>query len=382
MVTAALWSDVDGDGWVDLLVAHEWGPIEIFHNDHGRLVKARDTGIEKLTGWWNGIAARDLDGDGHIDYVVTNFGRNTKYHPDSAHPALIYYGDMDGSGKSQIIEAEYEGDKIVPIRGRSCSSLAMPFIKVKFTTYKAFASATLPEIYTAKKLESVQKFSAATLDSGILHNDGHGHFTFEPLPWQAQLSPSFGVAISELNGDTSPDIVLAQNFYTPQIETGRMATGLSLLLTGNGKGGFNPVWPNRSGISEPGDAKSLTIADVDGDGRPDLVFGLNDAPMSVFLARPDPAAGEIVNVRLRGPKGNAQAVGSFVTLMTPDGKSQSAEIYAGSGYLSQSPAVLTFGLGKQPAVESISVRWPNGRVSIQKAPAIKGHTIILDAPAP
>lgn len=380
MVTAALWSDVDGDGWVDLLLAHEWGPIEIFHNDHGKLTRARDTGLEKLTGWWNGIAARDLDGDGAIDYVVTNFGRNTKYHPDAAHPALIYYGDMDNSGQSQIVEAEYEGDKIVPIRGRSCSSLAMPFIKQKFSTYKAFASATLPEIYTAKKLESVQKFTAATLDSGILHNDGHGHFTFEPLPWAAQLSPSFGVAISELNGDTSPDIVLAQNFFSPQIETGRMASGLSLLLTGNGKGGFDAVWPDRSGISEAGDAKSLTIADVNGDGLPDIVFGLNDAPMSVFLAKPQAAAGKVVNVRLVGPKGNLQAIGARVTVTISGGKTQTAEMYAGSGYLSQSPAELTFGLGKAATVESVTVRWPDGRVSTESSPAISGNSIVITAP--
>jgi len=380
MVTAALWSDVDGDGWVDLMVAHEWGPIDIYHNDHGKLVKMKDTGLEKYTGWWNGIAGRDLDGDGNIDYVVTNFGRNTKYHPDPAHPALIFYGDMDGTGKSQIIEAEYEGDKIVPIRGRSCSSLAMPFIKEKFTTYKAFASATLPEIYTAKKLESVQKFSAGYLDSGVLHNDGHGHFTFQPLPWAAQLSPSYGVAISELNGDTSPDIVLAQNFFSPQIETGRMASGLSLLLTGNGKGGFDAVWPNRSGISEPGDAKSLTLMDVNGDGLPDVVMGINDAPMSVFLARPEAAAGKVVNVKLAGPKGNAQAYGARVTVVTADGKSQTAEVYAGSGYLSQSPAALTFGLGKEGKAESITVRWPDGKVTTEKSPAVNGNTVTISVP--
>ena len=148
-----------------------------------QLAKAGKTGLDQLTGWWNGLAGRDLDGDGDIDYIATNFGRNTKYHPDPAHPALIYYGDMDGSGKSQIVEAEYEGDNVVPIRGRSCSSLAMPFIKEKFSTYKSFALASLTEIYTPEKLDSVQKFTAATLDSGLLRNDGKGHFTFEPLPW-------------------------------------------------------------------------------------------------------------------------------------------------------------------------------------------------------
>ena len=132
-------------------------------------------GSEKLTGWWNGLAIRDLDSDGDLDCIATDFGRNTNYHPDTAHPALIYYGDMDGSGKSHLVEAEYEGVKIVSVRGRSCSSQAMPFIKEKFSTSKAFALASLTEIDTQDMLESVRKFTAATLDSGIMRNDGKGH---------------------------------------------------------------------------------------------------------------------------------------------------------------------------------------------------------------
>ncbi len=381
MVTGALWSDADGDGWSDLLLTHEWGAIEVFHNDQGKLAKAANTGLEKLTGWWNGLAGRDLDGDGDIDYVATNFGRNTKYHPDPAHPALIYHGDMDGSGKAQIVEAEFEGENIVPIRGRSCSSQAMPFIKEKFATYKAFALATLPEIYTPQKLESVQKFTAATLDSAILRNNGQGRFSVEPLPWLAQISPSFGVVIAELNGDSAPDVVLAQNFFSPQVETGRMASGQSLLLTGDGKGGLTPVWPNRSGISVPGDAKSLAVIDLDDDGRPDLAFGLNDAPMGAFLAQPAASAGEIVTVRLHGMNpGNASAIGARVTFTAAGGKPQCAEVQAGGGYLSQSPAGLTFGLGAAKGIELISVRWPDGSTSTEKNPPITGHSVQLTQP--
>jgi hypothetical protein len=109
-------------------------------------------------------------------------------------------------------------------------------------------------------------------------------------------------------------------------------------------------------------------------------MGLNDAPMSVFLAKPVAANGKIINVRLAGPRGNAQAIGACVTLVTPDGKSQTAEMYAGSGYLSQSPAILTFGLGKARAVDSITVRWPDGKTSTEKSPAITGHTIVINAP--
>lgn len=381
MVTAAIWTDSDGDGWSDLLIAHEWGALELFRNTMGKLARVERTGLEKLTGWWNGLASRDLDGDGDIDIIATNYGRNTKYHPDPAHPALIYYGDMDSSGQSQIVEAEYEGDHIVPIRGRSCSSQAMPFITGKFSTYKAFALANLSEIYTAQKLESVSKFTAAVLDCGILRNDGKGRFTFEPLPWAAQVSPSFGVAIAELNGDTSPDVVLAQNFYSPQIETGRMSTGLSLLLTGDGKGGLLPVWPTSSGILEPGDAKSLVVSDLNADGWPDIAFGLNDAPMSAFLARPATGGGKVVSIRLKGKAGNPHAIGASVTFTTSGAGSQKAEVQAGSGYLSQAPAVLSFGIPPGSSMKTVTVRWPDGKTSTHDTPAPAGHIIELVEPA-
>ena len=53
---------------------------------------------------------------------MTNFGLNTKYHPSPEKPALLYYGDLDGTGKKRIIEAEFEGSVCYPIRGKSCST--------------------------------------------------------------------------------------------------------------------------------------------------------------------------------------------------------------------------------------------------------------------
>ena len=79
LVTSAVWSDANADGWVDLVVTHEWGPVKLFTNKGGKLFDQTDAvGLAKYKGWWNGISARDLDNDGDIDYVATNFGLNTK----------------------------------------------------------------------------------------------------------------------------------------------------------------------------------------------------------------------------------------------------------------------------------------------------------------
>ena len=89
LVTGAVWSDVDNDGWIDLLVAQEWGPIKYFRNDEGKLVdQTSEAGLSDVLGWWNGITAIDVDNDGDMDFAATNFGLNTKYHASVKRPTL------------------------------------------------------------------------------------------------------------------------------------------------------------------------------------------------------------------------------------------------------------------------------------------------------
>ena len=92
LVTSSLWSDFNGDGWIDLILTLEWGPVAFFQNREGKLVDAtNDSGVEMNKGWWHGIAAGDLDADGDMDYVVTNQGNNSKYHTSAEHPHRLYY---------------------------------------------------------------------------------------------------------------------------------------------------------------------------------------------------------------------------------------------------------------------------------------------------
>jgi hypothetical protein len=365
LVTSALWSDADGDGWIDLLVTHEWGPIKIFRNNVGELEDFTDeAGLGDWSGWWNSIAGSDIDGDGDIDYAVGNAGLNTKYHVTPDRPVLLYYGDLDGSGRSRIVEAGFEGAICYPVRGRSCSSNAMPGLAKRFPTFKSFAAAELHSIYSQQHLDSALKLSANTLHSGVLVNvtprDGKPRFEFRALPRIGQLSPVFGLAFSEVNGDGNPDLYLAQNSFSPQRETGRMDGGLSLLLMGNGDGTFKPIWPDASGLVVPGDAKSLTCTDLNGDGWPDFVVGINNGPLQAFENQ-SLGHNRMLTVRLDGHPGNPTAVGARTTIRVPGRKTQTAEVHAGGGYLSQSTSVLTFGLGARAEETEVTVRWPDGK---------------------
>lgn len=366
LVTAAVWTDINADGWTDLVVAHEWGPVKTFVNREGRLEdRTSSSGIENLTGWWNGVDATDVDGDGDLDLVATNFGLNTKYHASHDHPALLYYGDFEGHGRMRLVEAEFEDETLFPIRGKSCSTRAIPSLGEKFTSYHDFALADLNQLYSDQRINAAHRFAVTTLESTVFLNDGQGHFTTRSLPRLAQIAPAFGVQFTEVDGDGIPDVYLVQNFYSPQAETGHMDGGLSLLLMGQGDGTFSPVPPRESGLVVPHDATSLTLADVNRDSRLDFVVGSNEGPQGEGGGLQTFACGDrfvysLRTVQLTGLAGNPTAVGARVTVSLSNGTTQTDEVRAGSGYLSQSVPTLVFGCPDGAHVSTITVRWPDG----------------------
>lgn len=287
LVTDALWADFTGDGQPDLLVATDWGPVKLFANRAGKLEEVtQDAKLDPLTGWWNSLSAGDIDNDGDVDFVATNFGLNTKYKASTEKPELLFYGDVDGSGERHIIEAKFEGDVCYPRRGLSCSSQAMPLIREKANTFHQFAISTLSDLYTDTRLNSSLRLEVVELKSGAFLNDGAGKFTFEPLPRLAQIAPSMSSCLADINADGNLDLILAQNFYGPQRETGHMDGGVGLVLAGKGDGSFLPLAARDSGVRVSGDARRVAVVDLNGDKLLDVVFAVNSGPSAAFLQSP------------------------------------------------------------------------------------------------
>jgi hypothetical protein len=354
LVTAALWSDADGDGWPDLLVATEWGPIKLFRNTQGKLQdRTEAAGLANVTGWWRGLAAIDLDHDGDLDYVATNVGLNTQHpQPSAARPQLLYYHDFDGTGKRKIVEVYREGDALFPERSRTSSVEAMPFIKDKFPTFALFGKATLEDVYSPEKLKQAERYEANEFQSGVFFNE-RGQFKFRAFERLAQISPGDGVVVCDFNGDGHPDVFLAQNFFGPQMERPRWDGGLGQLLLGDGKGGFRAVTVRESGIAVPGDARSASVTDLNNDGKPDLAVTVNNAPTSAFLNN---GPGRWLRVIVPG----SRAPGAKLTLKRGKLPSQIVELHAGGGYLGQDSACAFFGLAAEDTAGTVTVQWADG----------------------
>jgi hypothetical protein len=251
-------------------------------------------------------------------------------------------------------------------------------VRRDFQTYDAFARASLDQIYPEPQLASAYRVEVNTLASGVLLNDGAGGFDYRPLPGLAQVSPGFGIALTHLNDDPHPDLVLLQNHYTPQRETTRMAAGVGVVMLGDGRGGFEAVWPRESGFRVVGDGKALATRWDPERGLQLLAAQNNDAVLSFAVNHP---SASVWAVRLRGGRGNPDAVGARVTLTDASGRRSYAEVYAGAGYLAQSSPVVLFGVGESRPV-SVGVRWPDGAVTEHPIDPAAGPYLELARPAP
>lgn len=276
MVTDAVWSDIDNDADLDLIVTGEWLGIEVFINESGKLAKSNAyTQLSSTIGWWNKLLVEDIDGDGDRDIVAGNLGLNYKFHASFEKPLHVYTDDFDNNGVEDIVLAKYYNGKQVPVRGKKCSSEQVPFLKEKFKDYNAFANADITGIFGDNIVSSLH-YQASEFRSGIFVNSGNGNFLFEPFPNEVQLSPVNSILFLDFDGDSKKDLLLAGNNYHAEVETTRADAGNGSFLKGNDRGIFSYVPNLETGFFASGDVRGM-VSIHNGTKKMVLVVNNNDA---------------------------------------------------------------------------------------------------------
>lgn len=258
MVTDALWQDINFDSRPDLIVVGEWMPITILiQNENGQFEdQTKFYGLSDTSGWWNTLEAADVDGDGDQDWLVGNYGLDSRLRASKDEPVELWVGDIDSNGSMDPIMTYYNHGKRYPFVGKDQLIKQVPALKRKFLRYEDFKNVELEDILLPEQIkEFVTK--RVTLLSSVWIENRKDKFVIHELPMEAQMFPIFGFAVLDLNQDRISDILMVGNWHAIQPEIGRQDAGYGLVLLGIESGDRIPQTADQSGFWVPGEGRRI-----------------------------------------------------------------------------------------------------------------------------
>jgi hypothetical protein len=352
MITDAIWTDYDNNGTIDLITVGEFMAITLYKNTGSVLIKAKNSGIEKYSGWWNSITGADFDKDGDTDYVVGNLGLNNNYNISIEEPLRVYAKDFDNNGSIDAILSCYfksnTGEMVeYPVHSLDMLSGQIPNLKNQFPTYSKFGETTMKQLLSLYHTDSLLQLQANYPLTSYMENLGNGKFTLKPLPMVTQYAPVNGLQTDDINNDGNLDLILVGNDFGNEIISGRYDALNGAVLLGDGRGEFSTLSSMQSGFLVPGDAKALSR----------LNSKLND--LFIATQNKDSLMIYVKNVRADNEMKVYKPLSSdsWAELVYKNGQTEKVEFYFGAGYLTQSTRTVSI----PGNVEKIIIHGFNGK---------------------
>lgn len=285
--------DVDGDSRPDLVVTNQSsGTLSVMLNtsSSGSVSFAARVNAIAASGV-RGIVMGDMDGDGKPDAVVNNSSgsisvfRNTSSsgtvsfatRADFAagtNPTTIALSDIDGDGKLDVVVNYYDYKFISVFLNTSAGSGSVSFAaRADFATFNSGGNdIAAVDVDGDGKTDVVITNELYNLVSVFRNTSaGSGSVSFATRIDIAASSAPRGVFAGDLDGDGKPDLAVANN------------TSGTLSVFRNTSSSGSVSFAGRADYTAGTNPQTMTIADVDGDSRPDLlVTNLNSNTLSVF----------------------------------------------------------------------------------------------------
>lgn len=394
---AAIWFDYDGDGLLDLYVgnyfpssANLWhlhttrimhddfeharngGPNVLYHNNGDGTFSnvAPKLGVDDR-GWTLDVGACDLFNTGHMDlYLANDFGQD-----------IIFKNNGDGTFTDVTTHA-------LPTDTRK--GMSVDFADLDGDGY--------PDIYVS----NITKTGYLVEGNFLWHNNQDGTFTDHAPALGVDIGGwSWGAKFVDLDNDGEMEIIVLNGFVSAGsgdywFELGTMATTPGIVIDdarnwppiGNKsisgyersrlfikEGTRYSEVAEEAGLTDLYDGRGLCIADFDNDGLPELFVANQGAPFLVYKNAPQ-KRNHWLGLQLIGAgRSNRDAIGARVTVSAKQQR-WVKWVDPGSGFASQSDRRLIFGLGNQKQVDTIEIRWPDGRVEhIQGLPIDQYHIL-------
>lgn len=229
MVTDAVWTDFDNNGSDDLILVGGWMAPKFYKNTNGSFSEV-DLLDSSLKGLWQAIQPFDIDSDGDMDYLLGNWGSNSKFNASEKAPMKMFFSDFDENGSTETIVATKKNGAYYPILGLDELSGQLVFLRKKFNTYKEFAGKTMEQIFDKTILDKAKVLEVHELRSGYLKNMGN-KFTFVPFKSELQVSPIKSFLSHDFDGDSKNEVLVAGNYFGVTPFQGRFDSFPGALIT-------------------------------------------------------------------------------------------------------------------------------------------------------
>jgi hypothetical protein len=437
----AAWADVDGDGWLDLVVT-SYPDLHLFRNNgQGGFTDASESaGLSRHKGFWTGASWADYDHDGDLDLYVCGYVRYRFSQSDRARVSRQYQGQVpytlnpssytpernlllrnDGQG---VFEDVAQAAGVDNTAGRSLSAAWCDFDGDGWSDlyvandvsdnamYRNLGGGRFRDISHAAW---VADFRGA-MGLGVGDWDGDSDFDLFVVHWIAQENALYtnmrvrhpgarpgplqfvdtadqhglgqialdfigwGTSFLDYNNDGRPDLYVANGSTFEDEQDRRKLIPMRHLLFWNqsNEQGFQEVSPVSGSIfRQTTVGRGAAFSDYDDDGDVDL-FVLNHGAAPWLLRNDSGDQNRWLKVKLRGRK-NRFGVGARVKV-TAGGVTQIQQIGSQPSYLSQHSLTAHLGVGRAQTIDQVVVVFPGGAVA-RRAAVESNRTLVIEEPA-